>query len=80
MTQLNGSTHQIIEWVKQLSLTDKTAVLATLKAELESAQPDELEQQEWLKMAATNPVFGFLNDPEEDVYTLENGRSLNDEG
>jgi hypothetical protein len=78
MPQIDVSTDQIIGWVRQLSIADKTAVLVTLKAELEKA--DELEQQEWLKMAATNPTFAFLNDPEEDIYTLEDGQPLNDEG
>lgn len=78
MPQIDVSTNQIIGWVRQLSFAEKTAVLATLKADLEQA--DELEQQEWLKMAATNPVFGFLNDPEEDIYTLEDGRPLKDDG
>jgi hypothetical protein len=78
MPHIDVSADQIIDWMRQLSFAEKTAVLATLKAELEQA--DELEQQEWLKMAATNPVFGFLNDPEEDIYTLEDGQPLNDEG
>ncbi|MCY7323138.1 MAG: hypothetical protein LH660_15370 [Phormidesmis sp. CAN_BIN36] len=41
---------------------------------------EEMEEQAWLKAAASNPVFAFLHDPEEDIYTLEDGKPLNDEG
>lgn len=44
---------------------------------------DELEQsvlyrecadeQEWLEAAASNSVFNFLKDPQEDIYTLADG-------
>ena len=37
---------------------------------------DEISEAEWLRFAATNPVFDFLNDPEEDVYTLEDGKPI----
>jgi hypothetical protein len=40
----------------------------------------EGEELEWLKIAASNPAFQFLNDPEEDVYTLEDGQPIDDEG
>ncbi|MFN8673043.1 MAG: hypothetical protein U0457_13310 [Candidatus Sericytochromatia bacterium] len=32
----------------------------------------------WLKSMSKNPSFEFLNDPEEDIYTLENGEPFND--
>ncbi|MFH0765745.1 MAG: hypothetical protein V2A61_04925 [Calditrichota bacterium] len=32
------------------------------------------EEQEWLKALASNPAFNFLNDPREDIYTLEDGK------
>jgi hypothetical protein len=40
----------------------------------------EGEETEWLKLAASNPAFQFLNDPEEDIYTLEDGQPIDDEG
>jgi hypothetical protein len=40
----------------------------------------ESEELKWLKIAASNPAFQFLNDPEEDVYTLEDGQPIDDEG
>ena len=43
-------------------------------------EDDEIDEIEWLKAAASNPVFAFLHDPEEDIYTLEDGKPLDDEG
>ena len=33
----------------------------------------ELTEAEWLRAAASNPVFDFLKDPSQDIYTLEDG-------
>jgi hypothetical protein len=41
---------------------------------------EEIDEQDWLKAASSNPVFAFLHDPEEDIYTLEDGKPLDDEG
>ena len=30
-------------------------------------------EKEWLRLASNNPVFGFLNNPEEDIYTMNDG-------
>jgi hypothetical protein len=43
-------------------------------------EDDEIDEMEWLKAAASNPVFAFLHAPEEDIYTLEDGKPLDDEG
>ena len=37
-------------------------------------QLEEINEQEWLHAAATNPTFYFLKDPEEDIYTLTDGK------
>ena len=34
---------------------------------------EELTEEEWLRAAASNPVFDFLKDPAQDIYTLEDG-------
>jgi len=39
-------------------------------------EAEGIEEEEWLRAAATNPVFAFLHDSEEDVYTLEDGKPL----
>lgn len=42
-------------------------------------QDDEtIDEREWLQAAATNPAFDFLKDPEEDIYTLADGKPFND--
>jgi hypothetical protein len=40
---------------------------------------DEWDEQEWLRAAAKNPAFAFLKDEEEDIYTLSDGKPLQDE-
>lgn len=44
--------------------------------------PEEanVEEREWLRAAAGNPAFGFLEDEEEDIYTLTDGRPFIDQG
>jgi hypothetical protein len=39
----------------------------------------ELEETQWLQAAATSPTFAFLNDPEEDIYTLADGKPVQNE-
>ena len=40
----------------------------------------ELGEDEWLKTASKNPAFAFLHDPEEDVYSVNDGRPFDAEG
>jgi hypothetical protein len=44
--------------------------------------PDQSEpgETEWLKAASSNPAFDFLNSPQEDIYTTEDGKPFNDQG
>ena len=43
--------------------------------------PEEAEigENERLKAAASNPAFDFLEDPGEDIYTLDDGKPFNDQ-
>ena len=34
---------------------------------------EEWDEAEWLRAASQNPVFEFLKDPAEDIYSLEDG-------
>jgi hypothetical protein len=34
----------------------------------------EIEEKEWYRVAAANPVFDFLREPEENIYTANDGR------
>ena len=38
---------------------------------------DDWNESEWLRAAAHNPVFDFLSDAEEDIYTLDDGKPFN---
>jgi hypothetical protein len=40
----------------------------------------DLDEPAWLSAVSNNPSFAFLNDPEEDVYTLEDGQPVNNAG
>lgn len=38
------------------------------------------DEEEWLRAAAANPAFDFLKEPEEEVYTLIDGKPFRDQG
>ena len=40
----------------------------------------DLNEQEWIQAAVTNPAFDFLKAPEEDIYTLADGKPFHDQG
>lgn len=37
-------------------------------------KPDELNEMERLKAFLSNPAFEYLRDPEEDIYTISDGK------
>ena len=39
-----------------------------------SESADELNEMEWLKASVSNPAFEYLRDPEEDIYTIRDGK------
>ncbi|MGB3683538.1 MAG: hypothetical protein WA990_13760 [Rubrobacteraceae bacterium] len=66
---------------RQLHLDEPLPVAAAGKVRvIVLISEEDAEDEEWSRAAATNPAFGFLNDPEEDVYTPEDGRSFGDQG
>jgi hypothetical protein len=40
---------------------------------------DEWNETEWLHAASQNPAFKYLHDPEEDIYTINDGQPFHDE-
>lgn len=42
--------------------------------------PEENEdnESEWLQTIAKNPSLSFLNEPEEDIYSLQSGKPFHD--
>jgi len=43
-------------------------------------EESDIGESEWLKTAASNPAFDFLKEPEEDIYTREDGKPFHDKG
>lgn len=39
---------------------------------------EDIDEKEWLYAAASNPAFDFLKEPEEDIYTSEDGKPFHD--
>ena len=39
-------------------------------------ESDDLSENEWLQAASKNEAFDFLNGPEEDIYSLIDGKPL----
>ena len=44
------------------------------------SEEGDLDEKEWLRASAANPAFDFLKEPEEDIYTLADGRPFDDQG
>mgnify|MGYP000557152116 CR=1 FL=1 len=40
---------------------------------------DNISESEWLKKALNSSAFSFLSDPEEDIYTLNDGKPIHAE-
>jgi len=40
---------------------------------------ENISEQAWLRAAGQNPAFDFLDAPEEDLYTAEDGTPFHDE-
>ncbi|MGN6247836.1 MAG: hypothetical protein ACTHNG_05740 [Ginsengibacter sp.] len=35
---------------------------------------EEISEEDWLKLAVVSKSYDFLNDPSEDIYTMEDGK------
>ena len=40
----------------------------------------DIDEKEWLRAAQASSAFDFLKAPEEDIYTLTDGRPFHDQG
>ncbi len=40
----------------------------------------DIDEREWLRAAARNPAFAFLDDPAEDIYSRDDGQPFRNEG
>lgn len=39
----------------------------------------DIDEKEWLRAATANTAFDFLEEPEEDIYTLADGKPFHDQ-
>ena len=39
---------------------------------------DGCEEDEWIQAATQNPAFDYLHDPEEDIYSIHDGKPIDD--
>jgi len=71
-----------IDTQRQLVLDEPLPVVGPTRVRVIILLPEEadIDEMEWLRAAATNPAFDFLKEPEEDIYTLADGRPFHDEG
>ena len=65
-------------WIDQplRDVTEQRVRVIVLLAEAD----DDIDEQAWREAAAKNPSFAFLQDAEEDIYTLNDGRPVSYEG
>ena len=71
---IDAQHHLVLD--ETLPITGLTRVRASHLLPEES----DTNETEWLQAAAANPALDFLKDPEEDIYTLSDGRPFYDEG
>jgi len=67
-----------VELFEDIDLPKDTTVLVVIP-EREDEEEVDIDEMEWLWTAAANLAFDFLKDPEEDIYTLANGRPFYDQ-
>jgi len=71
---IDAEHHLILD--EQLLVEGPTRVRVVILLQ-EAAQ---IGEREWLYAAAKNPVFDFLKDADEDIYSLADGRQFHDKG
>jgi len=66
---------------RQLQLDDLLPIPGPMRVRVIILYPlsEEWDEAEWLRAAAGNPAFDFLSDPEEDIYSLRDGKPFYDE-
>ena len=50
----------------------------TVRVIILSEENDEINDNEWLQAASRNSTFSYLDDPVEDIYSIDDGKSFND--
>lgn len=75
-------TTGIIDSERQLVLDKPLPVVGPTRVRVIILLSEEadIDEMEWLRAAMANPVFDFLKEPEEDIYTLDDGKPFHDKG
>jgi len=65
---------------RQLVLDGPLPVTGPTRVRVIVLLPEEadIDEKEWLRIAGTNRAFDFLKAPEEDVYSLADGKPFHD--
>ncbi|MBI5748980.1 MAG: hypothetical protein HZA00_07625 [Nitrospinae bacterium] len=65
-----------IDAQKKLILDEPLPVVGPARVRVIILLPEDIEidEKEWLYTAAVNPSFDFLKEPEEDIYTINDGK------
>ena len=70
---------RVVELFEDINLPKDMAVLVVIP-EQEDEKEADIDEMVWLRAAAANTAFDFLKEPEEDIYTLADGRPFCDPG
>ena len=67
---------------RQLVLDGPLPVAGPARVRVIILLPEEadMDDGQWLAAAAPNPAFDFLEEPEEDIYTGDDGKPFNHQG
>ena len=71
-----------IDEQRRLHLDEPLPIVGPSRVRVIILIPDEtdINEQEWLQAAASNPAFDSLKEPEEDIYTLADGKPFYNQG
>jgi hypothetical protein len=71
-----------IDEQRQLHLDEPLPIVGPRRVRVIILIPEEpdMDEKEWLQAAVSNPAFDFLKEPEEDIYTLADGKPFHDQG
>jgi hypothetical protein len=69
-----------IDHQNRIILDESLPVAEPTRVRIIIFMPDDtdIDEMDWLQSASVNPVFNFLKDDEEDIYTLEDGIPFHD--
>jgi len=75
--EINSKTDQTgrLKFDYQIGKSEKSVRILIL---LEDDAYQQEEEKLWMDSLTKNPAFNFLNEPEEDVYSIKDGEPVND--